>query len=408
MADPSFDPFPAPPARPDLLIIAGEHSGDEHAATAVSDLRKRKPDCQISALGGRHLANAGAQLLCDMTSWSIVGLVEVLRHYGFFKRLFAETIGWIETHRPRCVCLVDYPGFNLRLAEELRSRGLSRKGGGSIEVLFYISPQIWAWKAGRRFKMEKTLDALGVIFPFEVDFYRDTSLPTTFLGHPFTHPDFDLGLDYDPDGPILLLPGSREGAVRRILPVLLDGYIQWQSAHQKPDTPVRPAVIRYPGDHIRDVAGPILAAAAQRHTFTQDLIRLQPNTGPQSAAAVLTSSGTMSLKCALAGIPGAIVYRTHPVTFAIGRRIARVRWLGIANILLNRTAWPEFLQSAATPVALANTLHDCLTNPQRLADTRAAATALWTHLGSSPNTPSEARNQSTNVASWLQCHLDRQ
>ncbi len=394
MPDPTFDPFPAPPGRPDLLIIAGEHSGDEHAATAVGDVLHVNPTLQISALGGPRLAAAGAQLLCDMTSWSIVGLVEVLRHYGFFKRLFAETIGWIETHRPRCICLVDYPGFNLRLAEELRQRGLSRKGGGSIEVLFYISPQIWAWKAKRRFKMEKSLDELGVIFPFEVDFYKDTSLPTVFLGHPFAHPDFDLALRHDPDGPILLLPGSREAAVRRILPVLLDGYAKWASTRSA--RPPRPAVTRYPSDWIRRIAEPIIAEAIARHNLSPDSISLLPNTSAQTAAAVLTSSGTMSLKCALAAIPGAIVYRTHPLTFAIGRRIAKVRWLGIANILLNRSAWPEYLQTAATPDALADVIERSLTDPNVQTETAAAARTLWQTLETT---------REPNVATWLQSHL---
>src|SRR3954470_3449247 len=134
--------------RVDVLIIAGEHSGDEHAARMVRELRAKQPGLTVAALGGPELASAGAQLLYDMTASSVVGLVEVLKNYSFFKALFAETLRWIETHRPRVVCLVDYPGFNLRLAAALRERGWSGKGGGKIRTVYYISPQIWAWKAG--------------------------------------------------------------------------------------------------------------------------------------------------------------------------------------------------------------------------------------------------------------------
>ena len=127
-----------------------------------------------------------------MTAVSIVGFVEVAKHYGFFKGLFNRTLDWIEKYRPLHICFVDYPGFNLRLADQLARRGLSVKGGGSIGVSYYIGPQVWAWKAGRRFKMEKVLDRLGVIFPFEVDCFKDTQLPVEFVGHPFVDDDHRL------------------------------------------------------------------------------------------------------------------------------------------------------------------------------------------------------------------------
>ena len=148
----STSPFrlPAPASdRVDLLVIAGEHSGDQHAATLVRDLRAQRPGVSVVALGGPALAQAGAQLLHDLTASSVVGLVEVLKNYPFFKALFEETLRWIAEYRPRAICFVDYPGLNLRLAKALRERGLSVKGGGAIQLLYYISPQIWAWKAKR-------------------------------------------------------------------------------------------------------------------------------------------------------------------------------------------------------------------------------------------------------------------
>src|SRR5436190_4791533 len=220
-------PFRLPPpaaGRVDLLVVAGEHSGDEHAARMVRELRTRQPGLIVAALGGPQLAAAGAQLLHDLTASSVVGLVEVLKNYSFFKALLVETLRWIAEHRPRVVCFVDYPGLNLRLAAALRERGLSLKGGGKIQTLFYISPQIWAWKAKRRFSMARDLDAMAVIFPFEPKYYSDTSLPVEFVGHPFVAADHVSPVRYDPEGPVLLLPGSRRQAVRRIFPALLAGF----------------------------------------------------------------------------------------------------------------------------------------------------------------------------------------
>jgi lipid-A-disaccharide synthase len=151
----------APRGRPDLLVIAGEHSGDEHAARMVRELLASGKVSNVCAVGGPALEKAGAQLLCDLTAFSVVGLFEVLKHYGEFKRLFNAVVEWVRAYRPRAVCLVDYPGFNLRLAKALKKAGLSRKGGGDIAVFDYIGPQIWAWKARRRFTMARDLDALA-------------------------------------------------------------------------------------------------------------------------------------------------------------------------------------------------------------------------------------------------------
>ena len=350
-----------PPAggRPDVLVVAGEHSGDEHAARMVRGLRAARPELRVCALGGPLLAAAGAQLLHDLTASSVVGLVEVLRHYGYFRALFRETVAWVERHRPRAVCFVDYPGFNLRLAAALHARGLTTQGGGPIRALYYISPQVWAWKAGRRFTMARHLDALAVIFPFEVRTYADTALPVEFVGHPFAAPDYAAPVRYDADGPVLLLPGSRRQAVTRIFPALLAGYAEFARSH-----PGRAAVALHPSAEIRAV----LAAIRDRIPLpAAGRVELAPTGTPVGAAAVLTSSGTMSMHCALAGIPGAIAYRANPVTYLLGRWLVQVPYLGIANLLLGEPMNPEFLQGAARPDRLARELAACLDDPARRA-----------------------------------------
>jgi len=389
MAGPAQLPFRLPPpagGRVDVLVIAGEHSGDEHAARMVRDLRDRQPGLAIAALGGPDLAAAGAQLLHDLTATSVVGFVEVLKHYPFFRTLFNETLRWIAEHRPRAVCFVDYPGLNLRLAAELRQRGLSVKGGGRIKLLYYISPQIWAWKAGRRFTMARDLDAMAVIFPFEPQCYADTTLPVEFVGHPFVAPDYVPPVRHDPAGPVLLLPGSRKQAVARIFPALLAGFARYGE---------REAVVLYPSQDIRAVlaaanppANVTLVEVGEGHAMGQ---------GARAASAVLTSSGTMSMHCALAAIPGAIAYRTNPLTYFFAKRLVKVRYIGIANLLLDEAMYPEFIQDAATPAALAAELRACTHDPARRERT-AAATARLRALLHQPTTGS--------AADWLTAKID--
>lgn len=344
----------------DVLFVAGEHSGDEHAAAVIRGLREKGPGPSIAAVGGPRMAAAGAELLHDLTASSVVGLVEVLRHYRYFKRLFGALLRWVREHRPRVVVLVDYPGFNLRFAHALRKAGISRKGGGTTAVYGYISPQIWAWKAKRRFRMAEVFDELGVIFPFEVACFDDTALDTRFVGHPFLLGGHEPPLRYDPEGPVLLLPGSRLQPIRRIFPAMLRGVAR-AAEHG-----ARPAVtVVYPGPAARELIGRLCEEAGGEGGLPP--VHTIQSGETAGGRAVLTSSGTMSLACALAGIPGAIVYRAHPLTYAIGKWVVRVPWLGIANLILRRPFYPEYIQGAATPANLARELEDCLRSPARRA-----------------------------------------
>lgn len=338
--------FPAPiGGPPDLLVIAGEHSGDEHAAHLVAGLKARNPGLKVACLGGGKLQAAGAQLLYDLTAVSIVGFVEVLKHYNFFKALFNRTVDWIERYPPKQICFVDYPGFNIRLAEQLHRRGLSRKAGGGIEMCYYIGPQIWAWKSKRRFKMAELLDRLGVIFPFEVDCYKDTDLEVAFVGHPFVQPGYKLPFVYEAQAPILLLPGSRTASVGRIFPVLLESFAK--ALEEEPELEAR---VIYPSRQILEQLNDIL----KMYPKIQDKISFESNTKTGiPASGVLMSSGTMSLAVALSGIPGAIAYRLNPVSYWIGRYLVKVPYIGIANLLLGRALHKEYIQGSATAGRLA-------------------------------------------------------
>ena len=381
--------FAAPvDGRPDLLIIAGEHSGDEHAALMLEDMRAKHPNLSVACLGGSELQAVGAQLLYDLTAVSIVGFVEVVRHYGFFKSLFERTLDWIERYQPKHICFVDYPGFNLRLAAELTKRGLSKKGGGSIGLNYYIGPQVWAWKAKRRFKMAKLIDQLGVIFPFEVECFADTSLKTEFVGHPFVRSDYQQPFKYDAIAPVLLLPGSRTAAVGRIFPLLLDGFVEARKTN--PDLRAR---VVYPSEQILMQLKGIL----KLHPECQDNVDFVPNSVKGlPASAVLMSSGTMSLAVAMCSIPGAITYRLNPLSYWLGRMLVKVDYIGISNLLLKRPLNPEYIQGAATANTLATELLKSV-GPAAAARAQQGAEDLHTLL--------QAKSGRT-AADWLSAAID--
>lgn len=352
-----------PPAggQVDLLFVAGEHSGDEHAARVLRELRVRQPGLRVCALGGPRLAAAGAQLLQDLTAGSAMGFA-VIAKISHYRKLIADIVEWVGRHRPRAVCFVDSSGLNLRIAQGLMDRGFAAKAGGPTRLLYYISPQIWASRPGRRFQMSRHLDGLAAIFPFEPACYADTRLPVEFVGHPFVAADYAAPVAFDPAGPVLLLPGSRRQVVARIFPLLLEAYRQSGTK--------RPAVVLYPGE---EILGVLQASSPPANVILQ---RTGGAAGPVRAATVLTASGTMSMHCALAGIPGALTYRTDALTYALGRLLVNVEFIGIANLLLDEPMYPEFIQGAATPAALAAELRAALEQPGRLAQTRDQAARL--------------------------------
>lgn len=391
--------LPAPKhGRVDLLVVAAEHSGDEHAARMVRELRQRRPELVVCALGGPRLAAAGAQLLRDLTANSTMGFA-VLGQISYYRALIADVVEWVGRHRPRAVCFVDSSGLNLRIARGLCERGFSVKGGGPTKALYYISPQIWASRANRRFVMSRHLDGLAAIFPFEPGCYADTRLPVEFVGHPFVAADHVAPVRYDPAGPVLLLPGSRRQVVARIFPVLLEAYRQSGTT--------REAVALYPSESILaalQAAAPpanvrlCSVAEGRARPLGAPGVYGRPSgpSLPQTASAVLTASGTMSMQCALAGIPGALTYKTDGLTYFLGRMIVQVKFIGIANLLLNEAMYPEYIQAAATPAALAAELRTSLESPERIRQTQAQAARLRALL---------SRPAAGTVTDWMERQL---
>lgn len=346
-----MDNPPSKKRQPDLLIIAGEHSGDQNIAKYIKELKIAHPELFICAFGGKQLSDAGARLLIDMTKFSVVGLTEVLSKYFFFKKLLKRIIEWIKHNKPKVICFVDYPGLNLKIAEILFKSGLANKAGGPIKLLFYISPQIWAWKKNRRFLMEKYIDSLGVIFEFEKQFYQDTTLDVKFVGHPLDEQSVSNSISYSPNAPILLLPGSRISAIKRIFPEILKCFREFSGL-----APDKMATVMYANIDALHVMRRILN---KRFRELKGKVSFISDGQHVEASATLMSSGTMSLKCCLAGIPGVILYKSAPLTYLVGKHFLKLKRLGIANILLDENIWPEFIQSDIKPKKIAEYILQC-------------------------------------------------
>lgn len=341
-----LDALPAPSGGSvDVLIIAGEHSGDELAAACIDRLKERQPHLQIACLGGPQLKASGAEQIFNLVDHSVVGVVDVLKNYSFFKNLFNQCIEWIERYRPKHICLVDYPGFNLRLAKALRERKLSKKGGGSIGLYYYVSPQIWSWKSKRRFEMARSLDALAVLLPFEKDCYADTDLSVSYVGHPFAETGHSLPVYYETEGPLLMLPGSRVHAVEKIAPIIFQAFTQLAQRSDK-----LKGVVIYPSDSILSQLEQIL----ENFPSISDRVEfIHKDRVPIGVCGAIMSSGTMSLHMALASIPGVILYSMSRFNYWLISLLARIRFIGLANIILDQNIYPEFLQKAAKPEAIA-------------------------------------------------------
>ena len=331
-----------------VLLIAGEVSGDMHAAGLVRAVRKKNPDVHFFGIGGDELRAAGMEIKVDARDMAVMGLAEVVRHYGFFNRVFASMLDLARTRKPDAVVLVDYPGFNLRFAAKAHGMGL--------KVVYYVCPQVWAWHRSRIPKMARIVNRLIVIFPFEPDVFRNTGLKVDFVGHPLvdvtraalSEPARSLPWTGEPR--IALLPGSRRQEIERILPVLLSA-----AALIEKRKPGASFILASPSQEIADRARAILSAQADKPAHCEIVVG-ETRQVLRQARAAMVASGTATIETALMGCPLIVVYKTSPVTYFFGRLLVKVPHIGMVNVVAGRELCPELIQDAATPEALAAAL----------------------------------------------------
>jgi lipid-A-disaccharide synthase len=331
-----------------LMIVAGEVSGDQHAARLVRDLRAARGDVEITGIGGEALRREGVRTLYDVRDMAVVGFLEVVSRLAFFRRVFRQMTERLESDRPDALLLVDYPGFNLRLAAKARALG--------IPVLYYVSPQVWAWHKSRIPKMARILDLLMVIFPFEVDVFRGTGLKTVFVGHPLVESVKRTLSRPSPELPwpagerrIGLLPGSRRQEIQRVLPAMLAAARELR--RRDPSTAF---LIPAASPEIREQIARQLDALPSDDRAAVAVVDGQMREILRQARAAMVCSGTATVETALLHCPLIVVYRTAALTYWFGRRIIRVPWLGMVNLIAGRELCPEFIQGAARPGAMAD------------------------------------------------------
>lgn len=337
-----------------LLVASGEPSGELYAAELVRHLRELRPGLEVFGLGGDRLQAEGATLLAHVRDLAVVGLFEVLSHLRQIRGVFRRVLDEVDRDPPQAAVLVDYPDFNLRLARELHRRG--------IPVVYYVSPQIWAWRGGRIHAIRETVARMLVIFPFEEELYRQAGVPVEFVGHPLVdlarpavRADFLRSLGVSPERDVVaVLPGSRPKEIAHNLPGLA-GAIALLHA-QRPDLefllPVAPAI--------------------DRRLLEPDLRGLPVRLVTQGAAAALSScqaamvaSGTATVEAALMDAPMVVVYRLSRLTHFLGSRLVKVPHVAMVNLIAGKRAVPELIQSDFTPERVAGEVRALLEQPER-------------------------------------------
>jgi lipid-A-disaccharide synthase len=388
----------------ELLVVAGEASGDLHGARLLAELRRLVPGLGAFGLGGGELRAAGLEAVADSSEVAVVGFVEVLKVLPRVREVFAALLAEVDLRRPRAAVLIDFPDFNLRLARQLKRRG--------IPVIYYISPQVWAWRRGRVRTIARRVDQMLVLFPFEVELYRSAGVPAVHVGHPLVDEVPLLASAWDrapaPGEPLrlALLPGSRRGEIEALLPAMLAA-----AARLAAELPIAVSLIRAPaipeemvaahlaafaagagaggaGDAVAGgavaggaVAGGAVAAARGAGGLPVRVVSEERFAAIADSHLALCASGTATLEVGLLGTPMVVVYRLASWTYLLARLLVRLPNFALVNLVLGREVVPELLQGAAEPERIAAEALRLLADPQARERQRAGLAELRPRLG---------------------------
>jgi len=375
-----------------LYVVAGEASGDARGAELLHALRQQLPELQIRGAGGAKMEALANGPFLEWSGEAVVGLWDVLKKYGYFRAQMDRMLAEIEECRPDVLLLIDYPGFNLRLAKAAKERL------PNLQTIFYISPQVWAWNRGRIPKMARYLDLMLCIFPFEKALYEASGLKTEFVGHPMLDSLAPLKTNAPRSENLVgLFPGSRDREVRRLFPVMLEA--------------ARLLSARVPGLRFEAPAANTRVAAWMLEHMKNShfdpafcrigLDRFYPLA--QEATVGMVCSGTATLEAAYFGLPMLITYKVAALTWLAGRILVRIPFLGMPNVLAGEQIVPELLQGAASPRKLASTLQRLLENPEARSAQQVRFTSVIRGLGS----PGAGVRAAAEVAAVLaNCHAN--
>ena len=339
---------------PRVMIVVGEASGDLHGANLITELKKIYPNIFCYGLGGNYMRKAGAEILSDVSELSIVGLVEIIRHYPRLHRILKRMINEFKNNPPDLLVLIDSPDFNLRLAKAAKKL--------DIKVLYYISPQIWAWRASRIKLIKKCVDMMAVVFPFEVKFYKDAKVPVKYVGHPLTkdavatvsRDNVFQNENLDASKKLIgIFPGSRKSEIERNLPILIDAAIKL--GLQRDD--VQFIIPKASTLHENFIKKYINSPSLNIKTTKENIYNVI-----NACDAIAAASGTVTLQITLMQVPYVIVYKVSPITYYLLKWIVKFKFAGIANIIANKEICREFLQNNAKPKHIALELEKLLSD----------------------------------------------
>ncbi|MDH4121464.1 MAG: lipid-A-disaccharide synthase [Deltaproteobacteria bacterium] len=356
-----------------LLAIAGEPSGDQHGGALLAGLYSRIPGLQVSGIGGPRMTAQGLSPLHSFQSLQVHGLVEVLRHLPRLYRILWDLERRMDEDRPDALLTIDYPGFNLKLAQAAAKR--------SIPVIHYSSPQVWAWRSGRIQTIARSVSKLIVLFPFEEDLYRKSGVNAEFVGHPLVGQEAPpekvsqllAGLKGSPSLPLVaLMPGSRASELERHLAPLLGAVKEMgqRGFQARWVMPLAPGLNRTRVEEQIRQAGVIVQVLEGGFLPLLKLAQL-----------ALVASGTAALQTALAGIPMVVFYKLSPLTYQIARRVVKLPHVSMVNILAGREIVPERLQQAVNPLTLADTFLALAQSPTAQAAMKKNLAQVTTVLG---------------------------
>ena len=349
--------------RPDslrLVIIAGEASADMHGAALAAALRARQPDIKIAGIGGERMRQAGVDTWEDLTSCAVIGFVEVLRHLATYRRVFTSILTHLHCWQPAAIVLIDFPGFNLRLAKAIK------KKFPHIKIIYYIGPQVWAWGQHRVHLIRRVVDKMIVIFKFEQVFYQQHGIDAAFVGHPLldevratvSSEQVRAKLGFDQNAQLIaLLPGSRIGEIKRNLPVMLSA----GSVLRREFPELRFAILK--AEHLTDE---LFQTHLRRHPDLSVSLVTQERYNVMSASNFAwVCSGTATLETAILATPLVILYRTSLITWLIAKLLIKLPYIGLVNIVAGKRIVPELIQFQATPRNLARITADFLRESSR-------------------------------------------
>ena len=361
------------PSNKNILVVAGDPSGDLHAANLIKALRAKDPEITVTAMGGVRMQEVCNRFLYNLVSVGAVGFAEPFKHFFLWFKLIKLVRRYMEEKRPSCVIAVDFYGFN----HQVLGLAAHRK----IPAFYYISPQVWASRPGRAAKLAKLTKELFVIFPFEADLYKKVKGNATFVGHPL----LDLmpepaAKDFPPangEWRIGILPGSRKTEISRHLPLFIKAFYRIKEQHPKARAYLF-AVPEFPDELLVTQ----LEAVEKYWSKDIEIVREKDYKERANLDFAFTCSGTATLENGLLGVPMAVAYKMQRLTYAVAKRIAKVQYISLVNILLKKTAVKELIQEAATVDGLAQEAFSYINNPPRMQAARKELIGLRTMLGS--------------------------